>query len=379
MKRVLVVVGTRPEAIKLAPVIRALTSSSGEIEVEVCSTGQHAEILESALSVFGIEVHHQLDALRPGQSLSSLTEMLLSLLPPLYQKNSYSMTLAHGDTTTAFVASLVSFYSGVPVGHVEAGLRTHNLTAPFPEEFNRRAIAVLANLHFAPTELARNNLLAESVEAGKIHVVGNTVVDALRLLQSADDLSLEFNKMEAPVPLGSGFKWDSDFVLITIHRRENSGKRVVQVSEAVRRASFDLPQITFLFVVHPNPKISQTLKNQLGDCKNVQFLEPQPYPIFVQLMSKAKLVLTDSGGVQEEAVSLGKMVLVMRDASERPEGISAGLIEVAGTDAEALREKIVEHVARPVGPAVALENSVYGDGNASPRIAKIIRKALRGQ
>lgn len=376
MKRVLVVIGTRPEAIKLAPVIRAIASGTEDFEVEVCSTGQHAEILDSALSIFGIEVDYQLDALRSGQSLSSLTENLLSLLTPLYRKKSFSMTLVHGDTTTAFVASLVSFYSGVPIGHVEAGLRTHNLTAPFPEEFNRRAISVVADLHFAPTELARTNLLHEGVDSDKIYVVGNTVVDALRLLQSSGNFPNDLGEVRSQFSSSRGSQVDSDFVLITLHRRENLGKNLDQVCEAIQKASLDLPQIMFVFVVHPNPQISLKLRKYLGDRDNVSLLESQPYPRFVHLMSKAKLILTDSGGVQEEAVSLGKKVLVMREASERPEGISIGLIEVAGTDVEVLRKKIAEQLGRPAGPAVALENSVYGDGNASPRVAEIIRKVL---
>ena len=368
----MVVFGTRPEAIKMAPVVAALKATPG-LETLVCVTAQHRQMLDQVLDLFGLVPDDDLDLMAPGQSLPDLFARILTGMSTVLEARRPDLVLVHGDTSTTLATALAAFYARVPVGHVEAGLRTGDLQAPWPEEANRRLTAPITTLHFAPTARSRDNLLAENLPAGSIHVTGNTVIDALLAVVGrieaepalATSLAARFPFLDAGKRL----------VLVTGHRRENFGEGFEQMCLAIR----DLAQrgdTQVLYPVHLNPQVQAPVKRILGDVPGVVLVEPQDYLPFVYLMTRAHLILTDSGGIQEEAPSLGKPVLVMRDTTERPEAVEAGTVRLVGTD----RARIVAEAGRLLDDpdahaAMARAHNPYGDGHAAARIAGIIAGA----
>ncbi len=364
MKRLLCCVGTRPEAIKMAPVIRALRGQPG-LEARLVSTGQHREILEQTLGALGIEIDVGLDVMRPDQSLAGLTARLLASFDELLEKDRPDLVLAQGDTTSVFAVSLACFYRGVPFAHVEAGLRTHDIATPFPEEANRVLAGRLATLHFAPTDEARSNLLREGVDAEAIHVVGNTCIDALLAMREAAP------ELELDVPAGA------KLALVTSHRRESFGAPMRGVCGAIRQLLDERDDLHVLWPVHPNPNVAAVVRESLGDHARAHLCDPLPYDGFVAAMQRATLILTDSGGVQEEAPALRVPVLVLREESERPEAVDAGVSLLVGTDPE----RILLESRRLLDDAswyaeMSRGASPYGDGLAAARIHGVIARFL---
>ncbi len=379
MIKILSIFGTRPEAIKMAPVVRELMRHPDRFVSRVCVTAQHRQMLDQVLNLFEIRPDHDLDVMRPGQDLYDVTSNVLLGLKPVLAAERPDLVLVHGDTTTTMTAALAAYYSRIPVGHVEAGLRTHNKFAPFPEEINRQVCGVLADLHFAPTEAARRNLLQAGVAADSIHVTGNTVVDALLSVSAriASEPALQKSFAEQFRFLDAGKR----LILVTGHRRENFGEGFENICRALAEIAGRHPDSEILYPVHLNPNVQEPVKRLLGGgaLRNVHLIEPVDYLPFVYLMSRAYLIITDSGGVQEEAPSLGKPVLVMRETTERPEAVAAGTVLLVGTD----RERIVAEAGRLLDdPSVyrqmSLAHNPYGDGRAAARIVDILgRQAAR--
>ena len=373
---VLCVFGTRPEAIKMAPLIGYLRSRPG-LRLKVCVTAQHREMLDQVLDLFDIQADHDLRVMQRGQDLYDLTARLLQKLRPVLAEEQPDLVLVHGDTTTTMAVSLAAYYARVPVGHVEAGLRTGDKYQPFPEEINRRVTGVVADLHFAPTRRARQNLLREGVEDESIFVTGNTVIDALMAIRQRvnGDPALA-RKMAARFP------WLADcekMVLVTGHRRENFGQGFREICQALVDLARSWPAVAFVYPVHLNPQVQEPVDAILrsADVANIFLIAPQEYAAFVYLLDRCTLVLTDSGGVQEEAPSLGKPVVVMRKTTERPEALEAGTACLAGNS----REKIVAAVSRLLGDPAhyqAMSQAVnpYGDGRAAQRIAEAVEEYL---
>lgn len=365
----MVVFGTRPEAIKMAPVVAALKATPG-LETLVCVTAQHRQMLDQVLDLFGLVPDDDLDLMAPGQSLPDLFARILTGMSTVLEARRPDLVLVHGDTSTTLATALAAFYARVPVGHVEAGLRTGDLQAPWPEEANRRLTAPITTLHFAPTARSRDNLLAENLPADSIHVTGNTVIDALLAVVGRIEAEPELaTSLAARFPfLDAGKR----LVLVTGHRRENFGEGFEQMCLAIRDLA-ERGDTQVLYPVHLNPQVQAPVKRILGDVPGVVLVEPQDYLPFVYLMTRAHLILTDSGGIQEEAPSLGKPVLVMRDTTERPEAVDAGTVRLVGTD----RARIVAEAARLLDDpdahaAMARAHNPYGDGHAATRIAGII-------
>lgn len=372
--RVLVVFGTRPEAIKMAPVVSALRRESS-LDVRVCVTAQHRQMLDQVLELFQIVPDFDLNLMRPGQDLSDVTASVLLSLRPVLREVAPSLVLVHGDTTTTMAASLAAYYEKIPVGHVEAGLRTGNPYAPWPEEINRRLAGVIAAFHYAPTEIARANLLREGVNNSNIFITGNTVIDALLEVSSkleadpvlAAQMASQFSFLDPELPV----------LLVTGHRRENFGEGFEQICRALNEiARFGDVQI--VYPVHLNPNVQTPVHAALSGLSNVHLIQPLDYLPFVYLMKRSALVLTDSGGIQEEAPSLGKPVLVMRETTERPEAVAAGTVRLVGTD----RQKIVEQVRllmanREEYKKMSTSHNPYGDGRSASRIAAHVAQALR--
>ncbi len=369
MKKVMVVFGTRPEAIKMAPLVASLRETPG-MQPIVAVTAQHRQMLDQVLDLFQISPDDDLDVMRPGQSLADLTARILQGMTELIAERKPDLVLVHGDTSTTLAASLAAFYNRVPVGHVEAGLRTGNMYSPWPEEANRRLTAPLASLHFAPTERSMRNLIAENIPADTVHVTGNTVIDALLTIAARfeADHSLE-SRLAAQFPYLSR---DKRLVLITGHRRENFGQGFEQVCQAIRQiAARD--DVEVVYPVHLNPNVQEPVRRILSGHANIHLIDPQEYLPFVYLMSRSHLIITDSGGVQEEAPSLGKPVLVMRDTTERPEAVDAGTVRLVGTDAARIVEEATRLLETPADyQAMAQAHNPYGDGQASQRIAQIL-------
>lgn len=376
VRNILVFMGTRPEAIKLAPVVAALRETR-DFRCTVVATGQHKEMFQQVAETFGLEVDADLDIMRPNQTLAGLTARLMDGIDGWLEVTQPDMALVQGDTTTVLAASLACFYRRIPIGHVEAGLRTGNIWSPFPEEANRRLASPLMALHFAPTEAARAALLRESVAEDTILVTGNTVIDALRIevTKQAGDPALRAG-IDATLSQEVGEDWAKvPMVLITGHRRENFGDGIEQICAAIATLAARFPDHRFVYPVHLNPNVLAHVNRLLGGLPNVRLTSPQGYRTFVALMAHCRLVLTDSGGVQEEAPWLGKPVLVMRDTTERPEGVAAGTALLTGPKAQA----IVEHATRLLTDqasyrAMANATSPYGDGYASERIVERIRQ-----
>lgn len=372
--RILLAFGTRPEAIKLAPVVKALRGA-GTFEVRVCVTAQHRQMLDQVLDLFVIAPDVDLDVMQPGQDLTDLTARVLVGMRKVLRDWRPDLLLVQGDTTTTFAASLAAHYEKIAVGHVEAGLRTGNLYAPWPEEMNRRLTTVLAALHFAPTPWARDNLLREGVAAEVVHVTGNTVIDALLevVVRSEADPALRAGLERQFGFLQPGRKW----VLVTGHRRESFGPGFERICQALRGLG-EREDVEIVYPVHLNPNVQEPVRRVLGACPRIHLIEPLDYLPFVYLMSRAYLIVTDSGGIQEEAPSLGKPVLVMRETTERPEAVAAGTAKLVGTD----RERIVGEAARLLDDAAAYQamaqaHNPYGDGQAAERIAAVCGRWLQ--
>ena len=364
--KVLTVFGTRPEAIKMAPLVRRLASHPA-IESKVCVTAQHRQMLDQVLALFDITPDFDLDIMRPGQNLYTITTDILQRIAAVFEEFRPDYVLVHGDTSTTFCTSLAAFYQRIPVGHVEAGLRTGNLMSPWPEEGNRRLTGVLADLHFAPTTASQDNLLNENVAQEKIFVTGNTVIDALIAVQEKLATSPTLAREQAGrFPF---LRQDARMVLVTGHRRENFGGGFERICTALGRLAAQYPDVDFVYPVHLNPNVQEPVKRLLSGLSNVHLIEPQDYLPFVYLMTRSYIILTDSGGIQEEAPSLGKPVLVMRDTTERPEAVAAGTVRLVGTEVE----RIVGNVQRLLDDkesyqTMSFAHNPYGDGQASARI-----------
>ena len=376
-KTIDVFMGTRPEAIKLAPVLAALKRSSS-LRCRVVATGQHREMFQQVADQFGFAVDVDLAVMQAGQTLAGLTSRLMERIDGWLENGHPDMALVQGDTSTVLVAALTCFYRRIPIGHVEAGLRTGNIWAPFPEEANRRQASPLVSLHFAPTRAARDALLREGVPDETIEVTGNTVVDALFMELARQEEPSVRASIDDSLSAAIGADWASrPFVLITGHRRENFGEGIEQICRAIETLALRYPEFRFVYPVHLNPNVERNVKRLLADVANVSLIPPQGYRNFVSLMSRCRLVLTDSGGVQEESPSLGKPVLVMRDTTERPEGVEAGTARLVGADAQT----IVHHASRLLDDSsayLAMANAVspYGDGRAAERIVGRMERFL---
>jgi UDP-N-acetylglucosamine 2-epimerase (non-hydrolysing) len=375
-RNILVFMGTRPEAVKLVPVVAALRGAT-DFRCTVVATGQHKEMFRQVAETFGMAVDADLDVMRPNQSLAGLTTRLMDGVDAWLGSSQPDMALVQGDTTTVLAAALVCFYRRIPIGHVEAGLRTDNIWSPFPEEMNRKLATPLVSLHFAPTEAARAALLREAIAEESISVTGNTVIDALRIEVAAQRSNAALrDRLGEELGQLIGSDWAQvPMVLITGHRRENFGQGIEQICKAIATLAERFADHRFVYPVHLNPNVLVHVNRLLGGLPNVKLIPPQSYRNFVALMVHSRLVLTDSGGVQEEAPSLGKPVLVMRDTTERPEGVSAGTALLTGTNAEA----IVRHATRLLTDeaayrSMATARNPYGDGYAAERIVKRIRR-----
>ncbi len=365
MRKILVVIGTRPEAIKMAPLVHALRAEP-RLQTLVCLTAQHRQMLDQVLEVFGIRADIDLDLMKPGQGLAQLNGRVLHAMDEVLAQHQPDCVLVHGDTTTAMAAAMAAFYRHIPVGHVEAGLRTYDMRHPFPEEMNRRAIDLVAGYCYAPTTVSRDNLLKEGVAPERVFVTGNTVIDALlhttaRLQQ---DVQLA-QRVRAAFPFAAAGK---RLILVTGHRRENHGEPLMNVCRALKHLA-QQPDVEVVYPVHPNPNVRQAVDAVFGDSPGIHLIEPQDYLHFVFLMQAAHIILTDSGGIQEEAPSLGKPVLVLREVTERPEAVAAGTVKLVGTDTQ----RIIAECERLLGDAgyyrsFSGRDNPYGDGTASQRI-----------
>lgn len=365
MKKVLLVFGTRPEAIKMCPLALEL-GRHPEVETVVCVTGQHRQLLDQILRCFQVEPRYDLSIMREKQTLFDVTIGILSRLKEVLEAERPDVVLVHGDTSTAFAAALACFYLRIPVGHVEAGLRTYNLNAPFPEEFNRQAVDLVTRFYFAPTEESRGNLLREGKPEGRIYVTGNTVIDALKTTVRA-------NYPHPEIAWSEG----SRLLLLTAHRRESLGEPMRGMFRAIRRIVDEQPDLKLLYPVHPNPAVRAVARECFAGQERIHLTEPLDVLDFHNLMAHAHLILTDSGGIQEEAPALGKPVLVLRDTTERPEGMAAGTLRLAGTEESgvyaAIRELLTDEAAYQ---RMAHAKNPYGDGRASERIAQVLLSAL---
>ena len=373
-KKVLTVFGTRPEAIKMAPLVQALNESA-EIEARICVTAQHREMLDQVLDLFEITPEYDLDIMKPGQNLYDVTTNILMGLKPILEEFKPDVVLVHGDTSTTLSATLAAFYQQIPVGHVEAGLRTGNLNSPWPEEGNRKLTGAITKFHFAPTETSKQNLLNESVSADDILVTGNTVIDAL--LQVVDKVQNDQDLIDTLKFKFPQLDERKKLILVTGHRRESFGGGFERICEALAQIATNHPECQIVYPVHLNPNVREPVNRILANVDNVHLIEPLDYLPFVYLMNRSYLIVTDSGGVQEEAPSLGKPVLVMRDTTERPEAVDAGTVKLVGTDTN----KIVEEVERLLADdeayaTMSRAHNPYGDGKACERIVNRLIETL---
>ena len=361
MKKMMLVFGTRPEAIKMCPLVNELKSRKN-IRTIVCVTGQHRQMLDSVLQTFSVVPDYDLSVMKEEQTLFDITGSVLKKIEPVLEREKPDIVLVQGDTSSAFAAALGSFYMQIPVGHVEAGLRTYNLASPYPEEFNRQTISLISRFHFAPTETARENLLREGKDPRSVYVTGNTAIDALKTTVRAD-----YSHPELDWAAGSRL------ILITAHRRENLGEPMEHMFRAIRRVMDEHPDTKAVYPVHMNPQVRESAKRYLGGDERIHIIEPLDVPDFHNFMARCHLILTDSGGIQEEAPSLGKPVLVMRDTTERTEGIAAGTLRLVGTSEDAIYREFTRLLSdREAYDAMAHAVNPYGDGHASERIADIL-------
>ena len=363
MKTVMLVFGTRPEAIKMCPLVNELKTREG-IRTVVCVTGQHRQMLDQVLDAFHVVPDYDLSIMKDKQTLFDITTNILNSIKGVLEEVKPDVVLVHGDTSTTFVTALACFYLQIPVGHVEAGLRTYNIYSPYPEEFNRQAVSILSRYNFAPTELSKSNLLREGREESTIYVTGNTAIDALKTTVREDysHPELEWAK-------------NSRLIMITAHRRENLGEPMHHMFRAIRRVMEEHPDVKAIYPIHMNPVVRRAADEELGDCDRIHIIEPLEVLDFHNFLSRSYMILTDSGGIQEEAPSLGKPVLVMRDTTERPEGIAAGTLKLVGTDEDVIYENFKLLLENPDAyDAMAKASNPYGDGFACKRIADILEK-----
>jgi UDP-N-acetylglucosamine 2-epimerase (non-hydrolysing) len=378
-KKVWVIFGTRPELIKLAPVIRVLREST-DLQPVVCSTGQHREMLRQVSAIFGIEPDLDLDLMRPNQDLTDLTSHVLVSLREAFDREKPDLVVVQGDTTTAFAAALAAFYQRIPVAHVEAGLRSYDTFNPYPEEANRRFVSAMASFHFAPTDSARMQLLAEGISADSIHLTGNTVVDALDQVRLKLDDAAMISQIQndlAEVMPGGWIESGREYVLITLHRREKFGGPMQQVFGALASLAEEHPELDFVYPLHLNPRVMEPARERLGGIPNVYLIPPQDYLVFNYLMKHCRFVLSDSGGVQEEVYTWQKPVLVLRDVTERMEAVRAGYAFLVRSEAEAVREAFALVNARiHEGYLFFTMPNPFGDGSAALRIGRVLEEAL---
>ena len=378
--------GTRPEAIKMAPLVREFRKYPEKFKTTVCVTGQHRQMLDQVLDIFGIIPDYDLNIMKSGQDLYDVTARVLTGMRDILTGNAPDMVLVHGDTTTSTAAALAAFYSQIPVGHIEAGLRTHNIYSPWPEEMNRQLTGRIASWHFSPTPLSRENLLRENIPGERILVTGNTVIDALYMVVERINTDHNLRKSLEKGLLQAGYdtsrlEGGRRLVLITGHRRENFGTGFINICEAIKELTHRFPEVDFVYPMHLNPNVRQPIHKVFGDSLqglgNMFFIEPLEYLSFVLLMERSCLVLTDSGGIQEEAPGLGKPVLVMRDTTERPEAVESGTVRLVGTD----YGRITSEVSTLLNDSTAYNSmskavNPYGDGQACPRIVGFIDKII---
>ena len=365
MKKVMLVFGTRPEAIKMCPLVKKLESAS-DFECVVCVTGQHREMLNQVLDIFKVTPDYNLDIMRDNQTLFSITNSILDGMKPILEEEKPDIVLVHGDTTTTFATALAAFYTGIKVGHVEAGLRTYNVQSPFPEEFNRQAVSIISSFNFTPTETSAKNLIKEGKDKDTIFITGNTVIDALKTTVDVD--------YSHPV-----LEWASDsrLVMLTAHRRENLGKPMVNIFSAVSRILDEFPDVKVVYPIHKNPKIRELANQIFKDNPRLKIIEPLEVQDFHNFMNSSYLILTDSGGVQEEAPSLGKPVLVLRETTERPEGVEAGTLRLVGTEEEQIYNEFRNLLINQDDYInMSQTSNPYGDGTASSKIVEILKNNL---
>lgn len=371
MKKNLIVFGTRPEAIKMAPLVKEFLKDKEIFDTRVCVTAQHREMLDQVLDFFEIIPEYDLDLMKPNQNLYTLTSDIIVGLKPILEEFKPDFVYVHGDTTTTMATTIAAFYSGAKVCHVEAGLRTHNKLSPFPEEMNRQVTGRIADIHFAPTITSKENLILENIAETFILITGNTVIDAL--LQSSEKVNaIQNDEIES---LKATVDFTKKIILVTGHRRENHGDGFINICAALKEIAISSPDVQIIYPVHLNPNVKGPVYDILGDVSTIKLINPLAYPAFVWLMNQSYLIITDSGGVQEEAPSLGKPVLVMRDTTERPEAVKAGTVILVGTN----KEKIVSECLSLLNDSTRYQNmsalhNPYGDGKACERIVNFIRK-----
>ncbi len=361
MKKIMLVFGTRPEAIKMCPLVNELKTREG-VQTVVCVSGQHRQMLDQVLEAFGVVPDYDLSIMKDQQTLFDITVCILNRIKSVLEQEKPDAVLVHGDTSTTFVTALACFYLQIPVGHVEAGLRTYNIYSPYPEEFNREAVSIIAKYNFAPTELAKEHLIREGKNPEGIYVTGNTVIDALKTTVRQDYTHPEIEWAKG-----------SRLILLTAHRRENLGEPMHHMFRAIRRVLEEHPDVKALYPIHMNPVVRNAAKEELGGCDRIHIIEPLEVLDCHNIMARSYLILTDSGGIQEEAPSLGKPVLVMRDTTERPEGVEAGTLKLVGTDEGRIYEEFTRLLDDPAAySAMARAVNPYGDGFACRRIADIL-------
>lgn len=369
--KVCIIIGTRPEAIKLAPIVREFERRAGAVDPLVITTAQHREMTDEVLRLFRIRPRYDLDIMRPGQGLFEVTARALAGLRPVLAKEKPDMVMIQGDTTTVLIGALAAFYFKIPVAHVEAGLRTRDRYQPFPEEVNRRLTSVLADLHFAPTAMARDNLLREGIPADRIRVTGNTVTDAL-----VSVLDKKFDLAGAVKSLRNVDLRRRKIIVITAHRRENFGKPLAGICDAIQKITAGYPDTEIVFSVHPNPAVQRTVHDKLARRDRVHLLRPLRYDIFINLMARAYLILTDSGGIQEEAPFMGKPVLVLRNLTERQEAVRAGSSKLVGTDSANIVRNVKALLTQPSRYRAMTAHNPYGEAGASRRIVTAVLSYL---
>ena len=374
-KKILLVFGTRPEAIKMAPLVKEFQKYPSDFEIKVCVTAQHREMLDQVLEMFGVKPDYDLDIMKTGQDLYDITSNVLLGMKDVFTNFQPDIVLVHGDTTTSSATSLAAFYQKIKVGHVEAGLRTHDIYNPWPEEINRQITGVLASYHFAPTITSKDNLLRENKNEASILVTGNTVIDALLLALDKIENHAEL-KTKIINSINSQYKFQEDkkIILVTGHRRENFGQGFINICEALKTIAINNPNIDVVYPVHLNPNVQKPVKEILSDTPNIHLIEPLQYESFIYMMNKSYFIITDSGGVQEEAPSLGKPVLVMRDTTERPEAVEAGTVKLVGTN----KETIIKEAQKLIDDEneynkMSKAHNPYGDGKACEKIVKFIK------
>lgn len=363
MKKIMIVFGTRPEAIKMCPLIKELEKHD-KMKAIVCVTGQHRQMLDQVLETFNVTPDYDLSIMKDKQTLFDVTTNILNRIKEVLEKENPNIVLVHGDTSTTFVTALACFYLQIPVGHVEAGLRTYDIYSPFPEEFNRQAVGIISKYNFAPTEKAKQNLIREGKDPSTIYVTGNTAIDALQTTVREDYAHPELT-----------WASDSRLIMITAHRRENLGEPMHHMFRAIRRIIDEHPDVKAIYPIHMNPVVRKAAQEELGDCDRVHIIEPLDVLDFHNFLARSYMILTDSGGIQEEAPSLGKPVLVMRDTTERPEGVEAGTLKLVGTDEEVIYKNFKELLeSKEAYDKMSKASNPYGDGTASKRIVDILER-----